>query len=114
MRTLVLTICAVLGLQAAPVWASTTPGDPPAAPEPGPTRTRLSLAKPSGSSTNGAGSAAERSAPAGQAGTASGYAAREASHPELRQFKGGGSSSIYIGGSTVVIILLVVLLIVLL
>ena len=112
MRTMVLTICAALGLQSGPVWAAVDTRYAPAGLQtqsrPAPRATTASTTGDIARLPDSDGRTPGRSATSSRT-----YAAREADHPELKQFK-GGSSSIYIGGSTVVIILLVVLLIVLL
>jgi cobalamin biosynthesis Mg chelatase CobN len=111
MKRMALTICAVLGLQAAPVWAATNQTGARTS------ETTLPLradgAKPATSAGAGASAAAQAPQTSTSTSTASTYATREAAKPELARFKGGGTS-LYIGGSTLVIVLLVVLLIVLL
>jgi cobalamin biosynthesis Mg chelatase CobN len=115
MKRMALTICAVLGLQAAPVWAATNQTGARTS------ETTLPLradgAKPATSAGAGASAAAQApqtsTSTSTSTSTASTYATREAAKPELARFKGGGTS-LYIGGSTLVIVLLVVLLIVLL
>jgi cobalamin biosynthesis Mg chelatase CobN len=113
MKRMALTICAVLGLQAAPVWAATNQTGARTS------ETTLPLradgAKPATSAGAGASAAAQapQTSTSTSTSTASTYATREAAKPELARFKGGGTS-LYIGGSTLVIVLLVVLLIVLL